>query len=228
MVRGNRRGRPQKTSREALVESALQLLEAQPDAPLSINGLARSSGITPMSIYNYFEDKDDLLHAVSLRLLARLEFDIPEADLARQVRAWAGQLRDFLGRHPYAIGITGWESHISGGWLRTIAVLAGILARAGFNGQRRAETTIWLANEVMGAIYLEAAQQRSGVALRRADMALLEAPEVEALAPLSDYVKSHGPDRVFEFFLQRLLVSLEDYRNGRRREIRTNNRKKML
>ena len=58
-------GRPPNTSREEILDVALDLLREGGETGLSIRNLAKHLGIAPSSIYNYFADKDELLNALA-------------------------------------------------------------------------------------------------------------------------------------------------------------------
>lgn len=70
------RGRPARISRDMILDAAAALAEANPDELPSLNGIARALKISPMAIYTYFASKDELLQALSDRLLADFTLDI--------------------------------------------------------------------------------------------------------------------------------------------------------
>ena len=65
-----RRGRPPRLSRDAILMAALDMLEREPGLAFSLNGLARALKVTPMALYTYFGSRDDLLQALTERLLS--------------------------------------------------------------------------------------------------------------------------------------------------------------
>jgi AcrR family transcriptional regulator len=78
-------GRPLKTSREAIIACAIEILEKEPGAGVSLNRIAKTMNISPMSIYNYFDSRDKLLQALSSHLLADLgDQAILDADIGRE------------------------------------------------------------------------------------------------------------------------------------------------
>lgn len=52
--------------KEALIQAAVKLLEAEPVQNLSLRRLAKEVGITPTAVYNHFSDKDALVVAIKL------------------------------------------------------------------------------------------------------------------------------------------------------------------
>lgn len=53
-------------TREAIVESALHVVEQGGLEALSMRGVARRLGVTPMALYNHVHDKADLVDAVAV------------------------------------------------------------------------------------------------------------------------------------------------------------------
>lgn len=54
--------------KEALVNTALKLIESQDLGTLSLRRLSREVGVTPSAVYNHFADKDALLLAIKTRI----------------------------------------------------------------------------------------------------------------------------------------------------------------
>ena len=59
--------------KEALVDAAMQFIEANDTERLSLRQLAKEVGITPSAIYNHFSDKNALMLAVKLRLYEEID-----------------------------------------------------------------------------------------------------------------------------------------------------------
>lgn len=71
MTRNTRRvGRPSSTSKEQILAVALQLAQQQDLAALSLRQLAKELGISPTSLYRYFENKQQLLTAIGESVLS--------------------------------------------------------------------------------------------------------------------------------------------------------------
>ena len=63
-------GRPSSTSKEQILAVALQLAQQQDLAALSLRQLAKELGISPTSLYRYFENKQQLLTAIGESVLS--------------------------------------------------------------------------------------------------------------------------------------------------------------
>ncbi len=58
--------------KEALVDTAMKLIEKHDVGTLSLRKLSREVGITPSAVYNHFADKDTLLLAIKTRIYAEM------------------------------------------------------------------------------------------------------------------------------------------------------------
>lgn len=54
--------------KEALVDSAMKLIESHEVSSLSLRRLSKEVGVTPSAVYNHFADKDALLLAIKTRI----------------------------------------------------------------------------------------------------------------------------------------------------------------
>lgn len=73
---------PAKTSLDALLVAALEIVEAEGLDSLTISRLAREVGVKGPSLYKYFRDRKDLLRAVEERLFAEVTERFIAADHA--------------------------------------------------------------------------------------------------------------------------------------------------
>lgn len=152
-------GRPPRTSRKAIVDCAIAILEKEPAAGVSINRIARELKLTPMALYTYFADRDELLQAISAELLGNFELAIPpKADWKKRLRLWAIALRKLLLRYPYLMQALGWEGHISAAWTQHMALVFGCLEEVGLSGRKLAQTALWVLRTLIGNINAEIVQ----------------------------------------------------------------------
>ncbi len=95
------RGRPPRLSRDQIIEAAIELLAQEPSATLTVKRVADAVASTPMALYRYFPDRDELLQAMADRVLADIQPSTPTGDTwQEQVRSWMRNGRDRL--RPYA------------------------------------------------------------------------------------------------------------------------------
>lgn len=203
-------GRPQTTSREDIVARAIAILKADPEAGISINRTARALGLTPMALYTYFANRDELLQAVSARLLASLNIEVPaRADWQQQIRCWAHGMRAHFLHYPYLMYALQWEGHISTAWLHQMVLVFAALHQAGFRGRALARAAVSVFRSTMGSIQAELAEMRAGNRFSTSDFAHLAPEQRKWLATLQRYsVEENHPDDAFRYSLERIIDGL--------------------
>lgn len=204
-----RRGRPPKTSLDELVDKAIEMLSAEPEKPLSLNALAKAVGITPMAIYRYAADRDELLHEVANRLLQDLKPVIPDEPWPEQLRYWAFATRDYFLSNPALFTIIGWQQHIASAWLSQLAILARILQQSGLTGMALADAVQWVSHTVMGSIYMEIASKRSGSKVALSDIHKLPEDDAALVEDLMQHLWRKNARAVFTDCVERILANLE-------------------
>jgi AcrR family transcriptional regulator len=201
-------GRPPKTSQQAIIACAIEILEKEPDAGVSLNRIAKTMNISPMSIYNYFATRDKLLQALSSHLLADLELptDVDEPWQTRIV-GWATAVRAHFKRVPYLIELLVWENNMSTAWLRHYLMINEVLRVAGLRGDALTQATIWVSQTIMSAIHTELLAL-SSPAPTEDDLALPDSLLYQ-LNAIRGFVNRPGyHDRNFHYILQRMLDAL--------------------
>lgn len=136
-------GREPRLSRDAILERALAVADAEGLDAVSVRRLARELGVTPMALYWHFDGKEALLHALGDRLLAGVDLAVD------QRRPWPEQLRAFvesfthvLRAHPSAAALIAWlPTTASENALRATEVVLDILRRAGFSPEEASQVT---------------------------------------------------------------------------------------
>jgi len=151
------RGRPRRTSRDAIIDAAVALLRANPEAPLSLNATARALNVTPMAIYTYFASKDDLQQAVTEALFREFKIKTPKSTTPlEKIVSWAHAMRRHFIERPELINLLIWEGgHVSVGWLERSAVIVDAVSEMGFSEHETGEITLWIWQVVMGGINSE-------------------------------------------------------------------------
>jgi AcrR family transcriptional regulator len=84
------RGAKPRTSREEILSTALALLDAEGPGAVNLRRLSRELGLTPMALYGYFDNKEDLITAVIAEALPSLS---GEVDVAAP---WQDQLAEVM------------------------------------------------------------------------------------------------------------------------------------
>ncbi|MFG2693309.1 TetR/AcrR family transcriptional regulator [Kitasatospora sp. NPDC048407] len=93
--------------REVIVAAAVRLLDEQGEAKFSMRALAARLDVTPMSLYWYVADKDDLLELALDVVAGEMELPRPDDGLSWQdgLRALAATWRATMLAHPWAVRI---------------------------------------------------------------------------------------------------------------------------
>lgn len=95
------RGPKPRFTREEIAAKAIELLEREGRDALNLRMLGRELGVTPMAIYRYFADKDELLDAVVATVLEPvLAADAADTPWADRLEATAHALHHALQAAP--------------------------------------------------------------------------------------------------------------------------------
>src|SRR6476646_2358556 len=88
-------------SREAVIDRALTLADNEGFGAVSIRRIAQDFGVTPMALYWYVKNKEELLAAMGDRILEVIDVPAPDDTLGvDQLRGLLTVLVDALRRHP--------------------------------------------------------------------------------------------------------------------------------
>ena len=198
------RGRPARISREMILDAAAELSASAPDELPSLNGIARALKISPMAIYTYFASKDELLQALSDRLLTGFSLEIPPSAAPHEILVlWANAMRAHVLVHPQLINLLSWEGgHTSLAWLRRSMMVSDALGQLGFSGVERARATLWVWHVVMSAINIELRNRIMPQALSPEELASLD-PAMREQVEVS-LGMSAAPDHADSFFAYQL------------------------
>ncbi|GIH78963.1 TetR/AcrR family transcriptional regulator [Planobispora longispora] len=122
-----------KLTREAVVERALQIGDAEGLAAVTIRRLAQELGVTPMALYWHFKNKEQLTVGMADHLIEGFVIEEDGAPWQEQLRALVAGLVRVLRRHPCAAAVL---EEIDGlevpNFLRVWDTALGLAKRAGF------------------------------------------------------------------------------------------------
>lgn len=171
-------GRPPNTSREEILNTALDLLREGGESGLSIRKLAGHLGIAASSIYNYFSDKDELLNALAEYGMEGIP-DFPEDALApwdENLSRWMNSFRLSLQEAPELhifISLAAKSQSILA-ILDKIKSIAAVLGQQGLDevaAVHHAQGIVWT---VMSFTYFESLARSSSIISGLRDAAQLE------------------------------------------------------
>lgn len=153
-------------SREAVVAIAVELLDEQPEAPLTLAMVAKRAGVAVPSLYKHVESLDALRDEVATvavtRLAEAIEAVPAEGDGRAAVRAIGRAIREHATRHPglYAAGQPAPGRDASEAYAaaasRAVAAVADRLAAGGVPQERIVDAVRILRAATHGFITLQA------------------------------------------------------------------------
>lgn len=127
-----RRGRPQRISREQIVDAAIALGTED----LRMSDVARALDVGAAALYNHVRDRDELLALMAARILEETEYDDfapgPDAGWEEWVVAFARAVRSAVLAHPHLLRYVRLTSAPTSLRLDRVEHLAAALQDAGF------------------------------------------------------------------------------------------------
>ena len=202
--------------RDRITEEGLRFVEEEGVGAFSMRKLAGRLGVTPMSLYAHFRDRDDLFDAMSAATLA--ETVIPTVDLEdwqAAARTLFTALRDQLLSRRDALALLGGDDHVAPALVRFADTGMRIMQAAGFQGADAVRAYRLLAyftlGEVRGATSWP--QDRPGQPTRKqavyATLATMDEDDTGTFVALMPHSVDMDWDDLFAYGLERLLASLE-------------------
>jgi TetR/AcrR family transcriptional regulator, tetracycline repressor protein len=126
-------------SRDAIVERALSVMDAEGPEAVTIRRIAQEFGVTPMALYWHVANKDELLAAMGDALLAGLNPPPTTGSWSSQLRAVVESLIEALSRHPAAAELVYPRILVAEPGLRISEFTLALLEDAGFTRDQAAD-----------------------------------------------------------------------------------------
>jgi AcrR family transcriptional regulator len=129
-----------KITRDVVLTTALQIIDADGADGLSMRRLARALDRDPMILYRHAPNKAALLDGVAETVLAQLKVDSADPDWVAQLRAVAREYRALALAHPHVVPLLVTRPLATPlglrppGTLRPLEDVLTLLTRAGFSG----------------------------------------------------------------------------------------------
>jgi TetR/AcrR family transcriptional regulator, tetracycline repressor protein len=127
------RGQARDLTRAKVVSVALSLIDADGADAISMRGLADAVGVTPMSLYNHFSNKRDLLSSIAASVVGNAQFDGGQKGWRAQLEHCFGVLRDLCLRHPGLPRLLEFEGVAPASIFAPMEVTLGALRKAGLD-----------------------------------------------------------------------------------------------
>lgn len=216
-------------SRELIVATALEQIDAAGVGALSMRSLAHELGVEAMSLYRYVKGKEDLLEGVVALLMGDLMSNL-QADPADHWQGYlqttAHEIRRIAVDHPRVFPLVA-TRHPAAPWLRpplrsveAVNAFLSTLIGFGFTDQQAVDTYRSFTSFLLGQLLLESATRGAPTgpveapidegdspgSTAAAGPTLDDAPEVRRLRPLLSEDRS---DEEFEVSLEELMDRLD-------------------
>lgn len=198
-------------TRDAVVEAALALVDAEGVEALSMPRLARQLGTGVMTLYGYVRNKQELLDAVAMRAIAEVRVrGLNDGDWRAILLGWGRGMREVLLAHPGIAGVLVQRAVVGPGIFRGQEILLGPLKREGFATEEAVRAVYTVLIYTLGFVLWEAPRVRDqppsdyAVQWREAfaRVPVEQFPHVEAALPHLTTVASEAQ---FEFGLRALV-----------------------
>ncbi len=212
-----RRGRPAlgapRLSRAAVVEAALSLIDQDGVEAVSMRSIARLLSVDAKSLYNHVRDKDDLLDAVTERLLRSIVVHVPTGDLRADLRGVATAFRTAAQAHPRAATLVLTRQVQSVAALAPTQSILEVLLAAGFAPAEAVHLMRAQLAALIGTLLREfeagptfGMTDAEATARREQTLAACGLPAVQAVAP---ELARFDPDVEFEYTIQMSIRAAE-------------------
>jgi AcrR family transcriptional regulator len=213
-------------SRERVMRAAMELADREGIATLSMRNLARELGVEAMSLYYYFEGKEDLLAGIGDMVMREIELPSgPAADWKSVVRRVAVSHHDALKRHPWIHALGAAPARVGPGQLGYMEWLLRRLREAGFSPRMTHHAYHILDSHVVGSSLWEAgitaAIPKGSGAIPDLAKTVLERVPVAEYPYFHEHAQQHigkvtkGDKHPFELGLDLILDGLDRLRDER-------------
>lgn len=213
-------------SRRIVIDTAIAVGDAEGLEAITLRRLARELGVTPMALYRYVEDKEDLLSGVAGQVFE--EFELPETtsdDWREDIRFLGRSFRRLLVAHPMIATL--YSAHpaevISESGARAVDAVLGVLLRAGFPPRAAVLIERECERFILGLVMLETRgcprrlpehRQTHAYALQT-KFNTLPAEQFPHLAETAPYISEEpDPEWAFEIALDLIVGGLEHVLEG--------------
>lgn len=200
--------RPRSLTPAQLATAALDVIDRDGLAGLTMRAVAQRLGTSTMALYRYVHDRRELEALVVDLVLGAVDTTPPPPgpDWRRRIRELVHRVRAAVEAHPGAIPLLPPHRHSSPSLLRWSEAVLGVLAEAGLTGRARAVALRALIGYAIGAIQLAHLGPLSGAGTDA--MAHLPDGEFPHLADTARHARGIGPDEEFDGGLDLLLRGL--------------------
>jgi len=198
----------QPLTRERVIRAAVSLTDAHGVDELSMRKLGAALGVEAMSLYNYVENKDDLIDGVLDAILGEIVLPPETWAWDEQLRAIGHAFRRAGHDHPRIFPLFGSRSIRSISGLRPLERSYAVLRSAGLQTDDALDAFVSLASFVFGYVLTELGGFVDVAQGRSLDVSEIPTGEHPWLIEMGVAFANRDGDRQFEFGLERMLRGL--------------------
>ncbi len=201
--------RNRRLSPDAIVSTAVRIIEAEGESAASMRRIAADLGVAAMSLYNHVPNKAALLEAVADWVGAQIALPADVgADWDTQARGLVHAFRDTARRYPHCMQIAMSRASMSPVGMGALEYALGMLKEAGFSEVEALRVVRTMTSFVIGTITTESLRARAAQAALETGVNPLPADQFPHLAALGPLLLSIDSDADFEFGLDLLLAAV--------------------
>lgn len=189
--------RPRSLTPAAIATAALAVIDRDGMAGFTMRAVAAELHMATMSLYNYVRSREELEELVVETLLSQVDTTLPRrATWRRQVTVLIERVREVAKAHPQVVPLALPHRLTSAAGQRLSETVLGVLAQAGFAGQRRERANRILMIYLIGSIQFElsgglSAAGSEAAASKSADYPLVtqSVQQARRVAPDAEFAK---------------------------------------
>jgi AcrR family transcriptional regulator len=198
-------------SRERILRGALDVIEREGLAALSMRRLAQELDVWPMAVYRYFRDKDELLDAVAAHSAAAVEVSAAGGSLRDRLRALLRGAHDAMAHEPAGLGGGLARAFLTPEALRLTESALTILREAGLSKREAASAwrSLWSYTYGFATFQVGATADETRRRTRAAIGALSDEEFPTLLDGVNETADAMADAGEFDYGLDRLLDAIE-------------------
>jgi AcrR family transcriptional regulator len=198
-------------SRQRIVCTAIELLERDGAAALTMRRLGAELDVEAMSLYHHVANRDDLLAAIGAELLRPLDVLALDDGWQDACRAFATTLRRIATTSPTTFGLYGLQPFEGADALRAVERMLAALMAGGFDAPGALAVYRAVASYARGYALAEVTgfTVDAAAAPTRERLAALPADDFPILAGRIDELATLDSDRAFALGLEALIAGLD-------------------
>jgi AcrR family transcriptional regulator len=177
-------------NQQAIVDAAVDIVDADGVAGLSMRRLAARLGVSGPSLYHHFASKDEILDAIVEQINSRIRMEEVGPGWETALTSYAYQLRALLVAHPHVVEFLALRPVTKHAGLRIYEHMISVMAGCGWNVSAGRDMTLAVENLVYGAALMANAPDIDLTAEQRSDYPML--------ARLPDEPSHKPPDDGFD------------------------------